>query len=135
MKELTVEAKTENIDVVNEFIEQILEPLDCPMKALLQINVAIDELFGNIAYYAYAPDTGEATVQISVEEDPRTAVITFIDSGIPYNPLTAEDPDITLSAEQRKVGGLGIFLVKKTMDDMHYEYRDGKNILQIKKKI
>ncbi|MBQ6470124.1 MAG: ATP-binding protein [Lachnospiraceae bacterium] len=134
MKELTVEAKTENIDIVTELVESQLTELDCSMRSLVQISVAIDELFGNIAHYAYKPGTGDVTVRIDVEE-PRTAVITFIDGGKPYNPLEAEEPDVTLSAEERKVGGLGIFLVKKTMDDMRYEYRDGKNVLQIKKKI
>lgn len=134
MKELTVEAKTENIAVVTEFVESQLMALDCSMKSFMQIMVAIDELFGNIVHYAYQPGTGDATVRIDVDES-RTAVITFIDEGKPYNPLEAEEPDITLSAEDRKVGGLGIYLVKKTMDDMCYEYRDGKNVLQIKKKI
>ena len=101
----------------------------------MQIDVAIDELFTNIASYAYAPETGKATVRIETEEDPRAAVITFIDRGRPYNPLLAEEPDITLSAEERRIGGLGIFIARKTMDDMRYEYRDGQNILRIKKLI
>ncbi|MBE5996033.1 MAG: ATP-binding protein [Lachnospiraceae bacterium] len=135
MKELTVQATTENIQAVTEFVDRELEALDCPMRVQMQIEIAIDELFGNIAHYAYAPETGSATVQFGFEEEQRTAVITFIDSGKPYDPLTAEEPDTTLSAEEREIGGLGIFLVKKTMDDISYEYKDGKNILHIRKRL
>ena len=90
-----------------------LEKLDCPVKARRQIDVAIDELFGNIARYAYSPDVGKATVRFSVEEDPLEVTITFIDNGIPFNPLEKSNPDTHLSAEERPIGGLGIFLVKK----------------------
>ena len=93
------------------------------------------ELFSNIAQYAYAPGTGPATVRVETEEDPRAVILTFIDRGIPYNPLAAEDPDITAPAEERSIGGLGVFLVKKTMDDVRYEYREGRNILRILKRI
>ena len=113
-------------------IEQ-LEALDCPMKAQMQIDIAIDELFGNIAHYAYNPDVGEATVRVEVIEDPLAVVITFIDKGEPYDPLAKADPDTTLSAEKRDIGGLGIYMVKKFMDDVTYEYKDGQNILKIKK--
>ena len=103
------------------------------MRAQLQIDVAIDELFSNIAHYAYNPEIGEATVQVSVSEDPLSVIITFIDKGVPYDPLKKDDPDITLSLEDRPIGGLGIYMVKKTMDDITYEYKDGQNILAIKK--
>ena len=133
MKELTVEAAIENIEKVTEFINAELEALDCSFKAETQIDVAIDELFGNIARYAYSPETGKATVRIEVEENPLSVIITFIDNGRPFNPLEKSDPDITLSAEEREIGGLGIFLVKKTMDMIEYDYRDGQNILTIRK--
>ena len=133
MKELTLTATVENIDVVTDFVNEQLEALDCPMKAQMQIDVAIDELFGNIAHYAYTPEVGDATVRVETEEDPLAVVITFIDKGIPYDPLAKEDPDVTLSAEDRKIGGLGIYMVKKSMDDITYEYKDGMNILAIKK--
>ena len=103
------------------------------MKAQMQIDVAIDELFGNIAHYAYQQKVGAATVQVETEDAPPAVTITFIDSGVPYDPLKKEDPDVTLSAGERSAGGLGIFLVKKTMDDILYEYKDGKNILKIRK--
>ncbi len=133
MKELTVEATVENIEAVTEFVNAELEALDCPLKVQMQIDVAIDELFGNIAHYAYHPETGPATVRVEVEQEPLAVIITFIDNGVPYDPLATEEPDVTLSAEEREIGGLGVFLVKKTMDDVSYEYKDGQNILRIRK--
>lgn len=135
MKELNVEAVVENIDQVTDFVNEELESLGCPVKARVQIDVAIDELFGNIARYAYNPEVGPATVRVEVDENPLSVVVTFIDHGIPYDPLKKEDPDITLSAEDRAIGGLGIYLVKKSMDAIDYEYKDGQNILKIKKKL
>ncbi len=135
MKELTLAAVVESIPEVTAFVDTELEALGCPMKAQMQIDIAIDELFGNIAHYAYAPDTGEATVRFDFDEQTRMACITFIDSGTPYNPLERKEPDVTLSAEEREIGGLGIFLVRKTMDGMDYEHRDGRNILSIRKRI
>lgn len=133
MKELTIAATVENIKTVTAFVDEQLEALNCPEKAQMQIDIAIDELFSNISHYAYDPDVGNATVRVEVTESPLAVIITFIDSGIPYDPLSSVDPDITLSAEARQLGGLGIYLVKKTMDDIAYEYKDGKNILTIKK--
>jgi len=135
MKELTIAATVENIESVTEFVNTQLEALNCPLKAQMQIDIAIDELFGNIAHYAYNPDVGSATVQVEVTEEPMAVIITFIDGGVPYDPLSAADPDITLSAEERQIGGLGIYMVKKSMDEITYEYKDGKNILSIKKKL
>lgn len=135
MKELTIAATVENIETVTAFVDEQLEALDCPLKAQMQINIAIDELFGNIAHYAYHPDVGEATVQVEVIEVPLSVVITFIDGGIPYDPLAAADPDTSLPAEERAIGGLGIFMVKKSMDEIIYRYEGGKNILTIRKRI
>lgn len=135
MNELTVEAIIDNVPAVTRFVDEKLEALDCPLRAQTQIDVAIDELFSNIAKYAYHPDTGPATVRVEVEKDPMAVIITFIDNGIPYDPLSAEVPDVTLNAEQRQIGGLGIYLVRKTMDEITYEYKDGQNILRIKKEI
>jgi len=133
MKEICVEAKIENVTVVTEFVEEILDSIDCPMKAKVQLDVAIDEIFSNIAYYAYGEDGGNAIISVSIEEDPRAVVLEFKDSGVQFDPLLKEDPDIELSAEERKIGGLGIFMVKKTMDQVDYEYKDGHNILRLKK--
>lgn len=135
MKELTIAAAVENIEKVTAFVDSQLEELNCPMKAQMQIDIAIDELFGNIAHYAYYPKEGTATVRVEVLEEPLAVVITFIDNGVPYDPLKNADPDITLSAEEREIGGLGIYMVKKSMDDIFYEYRDGQNILKIRKEI
>ena len=135
MKELNIAATVENIEAVTDFVNAQLEALDCPMKAQMQIDIAIDELFGNIAHYAYHPEVGDATVRVEVQEDPLAVIITFIDGGVPYDPLAAADPDITLSAEERAIGGLGIFMVKKTMDEITYRYENGRNILSIRKNL
>ena len=135
MKELTIAATVENIETVADFVGEQLEAFACPMKARMQINIAIDELFGNIAHYAYHPEVGDATVRVEVVEEPLSVIITFIDGGVPYDPLAAADPDTTLSAEERALGGLGIFMVRKTMDEITYRYEGGKNILSIRKKI
>ena len=135
MKEMTVPAVLEQIPEVTAFIDGQLEALGCSLKARMQIDVAIDELFSNIAQYAYAPGSGEATVSFYFDEDDRMCSIAFADSGLPFDPLSQEEPDVTLSAEQRVAGGLGIFLVKKTMDDITYHYTEGKNILTIRKRI
>ena len=133
MKELTIAATVENIEAVTAFVDEQLEALDCPVKAQMQIDIAIDELFSNIAYYAYNPDIGPATVRVEVQQEPLAVVISFIDHGVPYDPLTKKDPDTTLSAEERDIGGLGIYMVKKSMDAVTYEYKNGQNILTIKK--
>lgn len=133
MKEINIIATVENIPAVTAFVDEQLEQLNCPMKTQMQVDVAIDELFGNIAHYAYNPEIGVATVRVEVTDDPLAVVITFIDNGVPYDPLAKDDPDITLSAEERAIGGLGIYMVKKSMDNISYEYKNGQNILQIKK--
>ena len=99
------------------------------------IDIAAEELFVNIASYAYAPATGNAVIRVAMHEDPPSVEITFIDSGMRYDPLAKPDPDTTLTAGQRRIGGLGIFMVKKTMDSVRYEYKNGKNILTIKKNL
>ena len=133
MKELSIDATIENIGQVTGFVNGELEALCCPARIQRQIDIAIDELFSNIARYAYNPDVGPATVRVEVTEEPLAVVITFIDHGVPYDPLSQGDPDVHLPLEEREAGGLGIFLVKKTMDDVTYEYRNGQNILKIRK--
>ncbi|MDO4182184.1 MAG: ATP-binding protein [Coriobacteriia bacterium] len=135
--ELSVLATVENIETVTDFVNAQLEANQCPAKTIAHIDVAIDELFGNIARYAYHPEEGPATVRAEVldgeNQGSLQVIITFTDQGVPYNPLTGEDPDIALSAEEREVGGLGVFLSKQLMDDLSYEFRDGSNILTVKK--
>ena len=135
MKELTVKADTKNLLKVQSFINEQLEEYDCPMLTQTSIGIAVEELFVNICHYAYAPAAGDAVIRVDVHGDPPCVEISFIDSGIPYNPLEKPDPDTTLSAKQRQIGGLGIFMVKKSMDSMTYEYKDGKNILTIGKNL
>lgn len=135
MREITIEAKIENLDEVLGFVDGQLEELECPMKAQMQIDVAVEEIFVNIASYAYAPGVGNAVVRFESSQDPASVTITFIDSGVPYDPVQKDDPDVTLSAEERGIGGLGIYMAKKAMDDMKYVYRDGQNILSISKSI
>ncbi|WP_458449177.1 ATP-binding protein [Fibrobacter sp.] len=131
-KEITVDSKIENIDALTAFVEKELEPFEPSMKAQMQINVAIDELFSNVVHYS---GSSEMTLVLEVVEDVLSASLTFIDNGVAYDPLAKADPDVTLSADDREIGGLGIFLVKKTMDQMEYK-RDGeKNILKITKKL
>ena len=135
MRELSVEARVENLEQVLAFVDEEIDRLDCSVKIRTQIDVAVEELFVNIAHYAYNPETGPATVRIEVEKEPPAISITFIDKGVPYDPLAKADPDITLSADDREIGGLGIFMVKKSMDSIDYEYKDGQNTLHIRKLI
>ena len=133
MRELTVEAKLDHLDEVLAFVDSSLEEMECPIKAQMQIDVAVEEVFVNIASYAYTPGTGSTTLQIETEQDPPAVAITFIDSGVPFDPLLKPDPDVTLPAEERQIGGLGIYMVKKSMDEMLYRHEDGQNILTMKK--
>ena len=135
MKELTLAATVENIEVATDFVNEQLEAADCSMKAQMQIDIAIDEIFSNIAQYAYGPEGGQVTLQLEFFEDPRAVELTVLDRGVPYDPLTHTDPDTGLSAEERDLGGLGIFMVKKSMDSVRYAYRDGQNCLTIRKNI
>ena len=136
MKEIIVDAVIDQVPVVTEFLDGELEKMDCSMKAQIQIDVAIDEIFSNIAFYAYEGQEGKKDVRIGIEalKEGKGAAITFIDRGMHYDPLKKEDPDVTLSAEKRGIGGLGIFMVKKTMNEVIYEYKDGENRLTLIKK-
>lgn len=135
MKEITVDATIDNVQTITDFVDERLEEMNCPVKAQMQINIVIDELCSNVARYAYSDKTGKVTVSVDTVDKPMKVWLTFIDEGVPYNPLAKEDPDITLSAEERKIGGLGIYMVKKMMDDFRYEYKDGKNIVTVCKVI
>ena len=135
MKEVTVKADRKNLLAVQAFIDKELEAADYPIATQITIDVAVEELFVNVADYAYGKKTGNVTVQVTLQEEPLAAEITFIDSGKQYDPLAKPDPDVTVAAKDRKKGGLGIFMVKNSMDDMKYEYKDGKNILTIKKNL
>ena len=133
MEELRVEANVENLPKVLAFVDDQLEMAECPMKAKIQIDIAVEEIFVNIAHYAYAPGTGDALIRVRISEEPAKVLIDFEDSGIPYNPLEKADPDVTLNVQEREIGGLGIFMVKKIVDEIRYEYADGKNRLTLGK--
>ena len=129
------EARVDRLDEVLAFVDGVLEQLDCPLKAQMQLDVAVEELFVNIASYAYAPGTAPAALRVDVEADGRVVAVTFVDQGVPYDPLAKPDPDITLSAEERQPGGLGIFMVKRSMDDMAYRREGDSNVLTIRKRL
>ena len=135
MKTLKVDAKVNNLNKVLSFINDVLSDYGCSVRDTMQINVAVEELFVNISLYAYPSGSGSATISISVLDDPKTAEITLIDSGVPFDPLEKEEPDISLNAKEREIGGLGIYMVRKTMDELTYENVDGCNITTISKKI
>ena len=118
MKELVIEAKTENLNDVIGFVDTCLEEAECPIKIQMQVDIAVEEIYVNIAHYAYTPNVGKAEISVDITRDPDIIKIVFADSGVPFDPLQKPDPDVTLSADERQVGGLGIFMVKKTMDDI-----------------
>ena len=132
-KNLTVKASNESLPEVIAFLDEFLESVDCPVGDIMKLELVTEEIFVNIANYAY--DESEGNAEITAGFDGSSVSLTFIDSGRQYNPLEKDDPDITLSAEDRQIGGLGIFLVKKNTDEAEYEYKDGKNIFTVKKKI
>lgn len=133
MEKLTIDAKIENLPAVTQFVTDALESRNCSLKIIMQIELVIEEIFVNIANYAYKNNSGIATVCRNFEDNPAALNLIFMDSGEKYNPLQHEDPDINLSAEDREIGGLGIFLVKKNVDEISYKYEDGQNILSVKK--
>ena len=137
MNTITVPAKVEELDTVLDFLKHQLTDVNCSAEILMQVSIAAEEIFVNIAHYAYEPDSGESTIrcQVDKEKEPIQVTIEFLDSGIPYDPLSRMDPDVTLSAEARDIGGLGIFMVKEMMDNVSYDYRDGKNILTLQKNV
>ena len=133
--ELETDALTENFEYVQEFVKDYLDKIGCPEKTKNQVDIAVEEIFVNIAHYAYKTGIGKAVVRVEITDEPATVTITFMDHGVEYNPLERDDPDITLSAEERDIGGLGIFMTKNLMDDVTYEYNEGKNILKLKKSL
>ena len=133
-RELTLPAQTERLPEVLAFVEEQLEEAGCPMKAQMQISVATEEVYVNIASYAYAPGSGMATSRLELTQEPAV-VLTFIDSGVAFNPLEKEDPNVNLPAEERQIGGLGIFMTKKTMDEVRYERAGDRNVLTLIKRI
>ena len=151
-KNLNILAVVDNLAQVLDSVNDQLDKEGCSVKTKMQIDIAVEELFVNIANYAYAPDIGTADILIEtmdfcpVPEEIRKDMsdqdlegkwlrVTLSDAGTPFDPLKKDDPDVTLSAQERRIGGLGIFMVKKSMDHMYYEYKDGKNHISIVKKL
>ena len=133
MKEKTFPAITQSINALTDFINEELEALDCPIKVQMQIDVAIDEVFSNIANYSGT--TGEVTVALDYDPSLRMISLIFRDSGIPFDPTATEDPDVSAPLQERSIGGLGIYVVKKTMDHVSYSYENNMNFLTIQKSI
>ena len=131
----TFPAKLDALNDVLGFVEETLEGYECPMKVQTAICVAIEEVFVNVAHYAYGDGEGDMTLGIGFDEESRTVTFRMADKGVPFDPLKKPDPDITLSAEDREIGGLGIFITKKTMNEVTYAYENGENILTMIKKI
>ena len=135
MTNKTFPAKIEVLNDVLGFAEEMMERFECPMKIQTAVCVAIEEVFVNIAHYAYGGGEGDMTLGIGFDEESRTVTFRMSDKGVPFDPLKKPDPDITQSAEEREIGGLGIFIAKKTMDSLAYSYENGENILTMTKKI
>ncbi|MBR5090961.1 MAG: ATP-binding protein [Ruminiclostridium sp.] len=140
MRELTIDATRENLAAVFTFLQDALSECGAPKKLIRQIKLCVEEIYINIASYAYSPGTGQAqvifdTVGSAGGDPPLRAIITFIDSGKPYDPLAKEDPDLELDLDDTPIGGLGIYIVKETMDNVGYERRDDKNIFTMEKVI
>ena len=135
MAELNIEARTENLEKVLAFIGEILDEYNCSLKVRTQLDIAVEELFVNIAHYAYHSGAGAATVRVETEDAPRGLTLTFMDRGAPFDPLSNRRPDTTsLPARERPIGGLGLFMVRKIVDEIAYRREDGMNILTVRKK-
>ena len=138
MKKLTVAAVTGNLDRVLQLVDEELEAAGGSMKIQMQVDIAVEEMYINVASYAYAPEQGDVEITVGTEQTPeggKMLKIVLADEGKPYDPLGAKEPDITLSAEERQIGGLGIFMARKNMDEMFYTYEGGRNILTMLKKL
>ena len=133
MIEKRFEAVASNFEMAQAFVDELLVNHGCPESVKFEIDLAIEEIFVNIADYAYTPDVGDVVMKAIMSDDGMKLTLIFEDSGTPFDPLKKPDPDVTLSASERELGGLGIFLVKETMDDMFYEYKEGKNQLTLVK--
>lgn len=131
MDEFEVSASVENLHKIDTFISSRLEEAGCPMKTMMKIEIIVDEICGNIVRYS-----GASFIRVSFNRDEDNSVtLTFTDDGIPYDPLSAKEPDISASLDDRPIGGLGVFIVRNTMDKLSYQNKNGRNILTAKKKL
>lgn len=130
---LQIDALTENMDKVRAFIESYLEKTDCPPDVMMKIDLAVEELFVNVAYYAYGDDSGMAAILIEVPENERKVTVTVEDGGIRFDPFDKPEVKTASSAKDQPIGGLGIHIVKKMMDKVSYEFKENRNIVTIEK--
>ena len=135
MRELAIEAVAENLQTVMDFTTDTLSDKNCSPKTLYQLELVLEEIFINIVSYAYEGDDRPVVLSVHLEEDPAAIVVTFRDKGAPYNPLERSDPDLSAKLEKREIGGLGIFLVKKNVDEIWYEHINDENVLGFRKKL
>lgn len=134
--ELNVEVKTDSLETINEAVESSMRDAGASEAKIISVDVAIDEIFSNIIFYSGLKEKDKAVIRVTIEEDDEKSItLEFIDTGRPFNPLELPEPDITKPAEEREIGGLGIFMVKKSMDHVSYRNEEGKNILTIRKNI
>ena len=133
MNTMSIEARVKNLPRVLAYINDKLRESDCPPKKRMQIELAVEEVYVNVCHYAYGSETGSVDIVIEFEEEPALAKISFSDSGIPFDPLGKEAPNISLASEERPIGGLGIFMTRKLMDEVRYKYENGKNHLMLVK--
>lgn len=132
---LTIEAEIEKWNEVRFFVENFMQKNAVSTNDMMMLDIAIEEIFVNVASYAYAPNHGMVTIEVSMQQNPKAMQVVFTDQGIPYNPLDKEDPDVNLKLEEREIGGLGIYMVKQSMDAVRYAYKDNRNILTIVKNL
>jgi anti-sigma regulatory factor (Ser/Thr protein kinase) len=134
-RELQIDAVGDNAALAIDFVTSCMESLSHQERSEVEMSIAVDEIFSNVAYYAYGENVGVVTIAVDINEDERAVSVAFIDEGLAYDPLGATDPDILLSDDERTVGGYGIFLVKKIMDEVTYRRAGNKNILTVTKHV
>ncbi len=127
---MKVDLSLDNVPILTEYIEKTLEEKDASPVTVIKMNIALDEIYSNIVKFS-----GATYADVTCDTDGAFAILRFEDDGVPYNPLEKEDADTTLTAEERDIGGLGILMVKKSMDSIEYFSQDGKNILVLKKEM
>lgn len=132
MEEIILKSNSENLSSLLLKIEEFLEDKGISTKSILQLELTIEELFINICNYAYETE-GEIKIQYELLENPLMMIMNFIDEGIEFNPLDEEAPDLTLSADEREIGGLGLTIVRNNVDNIDYKYENNQNILTVEK--
>ncbi len=134
-EEITVPADLRQLPAVVTLIDSMLNDLQCPAKSRIHVKITVDEIFSNIILHANLLKGEMVTVCARTETDPSAIEITFTDKGRPFDPLSVAEPDVTASAQKRPVGGLGLFMVRRMMDTVKYEYVNDKNILTVRKNL